>query len=182
MLPKRGRAKMKKVILCALVLAVNGVLVNSVLAQEVDRYLVTYVRSQIGASDQPIRSATAVTVVNQSSITCLVRVEWFLDNGISVCNKSQNVPSGGTFRFCSRNLSTSITACDPISICTPPLTSSPTGNQGKAIVSSSKGFDCSLLAVEARVYYTTGTGVLDAAISAISNSKIVFAGEGNLGD
>jgi hypothetical protein len=170
---------MKKVILCALVLAVNGVLVNSVLAQEVDRYLVTYVRSQ---SNTPIRSATAVTVVNQSSTTCRVRVEWFLDSNptIPVCNRFRDVPAGGTFQFCSRNLSTSITNCDPI--CTPPLTSSPTGNEGKAIVSSSNNFECSLLGVEARVYYTTGAGVLDTAISAISNSKIVRVDDGNFGD
>jgi hypothetical protein len=46
-------------------------------------------------------------------------------------------------------------------------------------VSSSEGFDCSLLGVEARVYYTTPD---DAQVSAISNSKIVFAGDGNIGD
>src|ERR1700737_353061 len=75
MLFKRGRAKMKKVILCALVLAANGVLVNSVLSQEkVPRYLVTYVRSQ---NPGPIRAATAVTVTNQSSESCAVQVEWF---------------------------------------------------------------------------------------------------------
>jgi hypothetical protein len=65
---------MKRVILFALVLAVHGVLLNSVLAQEIPRYLVTYVRSQnVG----PIRSATAVTVTNQSSESCTVQVEWF---------------------------------------------------------------------------------------------------------
>jgi hypothetical protein len=67
---------MKKVILCAVVLAANGVLVNSVLAQEVvvPRYLVTYTRSQNAG---PIRAATAVTVTNQSSESCAVQVEWF---------------------------------------------------------------------------------------------------------
>jgi hypothetical protein len=51
--------------------------------------------------------------------------------------------------------------------------------EGTAIVSSTDVFECSLIAVDARVYYTTSD---DTAVSAISNSKIVFAGEGNLGD
>src|SRR5437016_2030333 len=41
-LSKRRRSKMKKVILFALVLTVCGVLLNSALAQEIPRYLVTY--------------------------------------------------------------------------------------------------------------------------------------------
>jgi hypothetical protein len=32
------------------------------------------------------------------------------------------------------------------------------------------------------VYYTTGRNPDDTAISGISNSKVVFADEGNLGD
>jgi hypothetical protein len=172
---------MKKVMLVIFVFVVGGVLVNSVLAQEVNRYLVTYVRSQ---SDTPIRSATVVTVVNQSSRDCEVRVKWFLDNAPkdSVCNESASVSSGTARQFCSRNLPLSITRCTDI--CTPELTSSVIGNQGKAIVSSSAELEdtieCSLLGVEARVYYTTGEN--DTALSAISNSKVVFFGEGNLGD
>jgi hypothetical protein len=170
---------MKKIILFALVFVVHGVLLNSVLAQEVNRYLVTYVRSQI---DTSIRSATVVTVVNQSSRACNVRVEWFLDNdpGNSVCNRVAAVNSGTARQFCSRNLPLYITRCTDI--CTPQLLSGLIGNQGKAIVSSSDDdeFECSRLGVEARVYYTTGER--DEAISAISNSKIVFAGDGNIGD
>lgn len=68
-------------------------------------------------------------------------------------------------------------------------------------MSSSNEDGCNLLAVETRVYYTTGVvtktgGDLnllkctvnscelrtDTAVSAISNSKIVFIDEGNLGD
>jgi hypothetical protein len=174
---------MKKVILCALVLAVSGVLVNSVLAQEDERYVVTYVRS---STTTTLRSATVVTVVNQSSRACNVRVEWFLDNepGNPVCSRVPAVSSGTARQFCSRNLPLSITRCTDI--CEPPLTSGLIGNQGKAIVSSTDVFECSLLAVEARVYYTTGPAgpspANDTAISAISNSKVVFFGEGNLGD
>jgi hypothetical protein len=50
-----------------------------------------------------------------------------------------------------------------------------------AVVSSSKEpTECSRIAVDARVYYTSGAN--DTGIAAISNSKIVFFGEGNLGD
>src|SRR5689334_10066778 len=103
-LSKTGRAKMKKVILCALVLAANGVLVNSVLSQEpvtlvshLPRYLVTYVRSQNAG---PIRAATAVTVTNQSSESCSVQVEWFrslpLQSGaLSLCILEETIPSKG---------------------------------------------------------------------------------------
>jgi hypothetical protein len=162
---------MKKVILCAFVLAVHGVLLNSVLAQEMQRYVVTYIRSQTG---EGIRSATAVTVVNQSNSTCTVEVEWFTPSGTSVCTHDSFLAPGEVREFCSRPLQFE-TGC--IVPCTPPLTNLVLG---KAIVSSTAVFDCSLIAVEARVYYTTGAG--DTAISAISNSKIVFAGEGNLGD
>jgi hypothetical protein len=179
MLSKRRRAKMKKVILFALVLAVNGVLVNSVLAQDqIDRYLVTYVQS-IGGNTIGIRSLTAVTVVNQSSLSCPVQVTFFRPNGINrPCTLIATLAPGVTRNYCSRNVSSLITPCD--SACTSNLIDLASG---KAIVSSTDVFECSLIAVDARVYYTTGGGAAnDTAITAISNSKIVFAGEGNLGD
>jgi len=175
---------MKKVILCALVLVANGVLVNSVLALEkvVPRYLVTYVRSQ---NPGPIRAATAVTVTNQSSESCAVQVEWFRSQPpqppTSLCILEVTIPSKDARQFCSRNLIGSITNCAPFA--TPANCPGSFAFEGTAIVSSSNTSDCRLLGVEARVYYTTSSnGVNDAAISAISNSKIVFAGEGNLGD
>jgi hypothetical protein len=181
MLSIKRRAKMKKVILCALVLAANGVLVNSVLSQEiVPRYLVTYVRSQIAG---PIRAATAVTVTNQSSESCAVEVEWFRSNpATSLCKLNVTIASHGANQFCSRNLIGSITNCAPFA--TPANCPGSFAFEGTAIVSSSSDTsDCRLLGVEARVYYTTSSnGTNDTAISAISNSKIVFAGEGNLGD
>src|ERR1700687_4225646 len=89
---RKRRAKMKKVILCALVLAANGVLVNSVLSQEiVPRYLVTYVRFQ---NPGPIRAATAVTVTNQSNESCAVQVEWFRSAPLtSLCILEETIPS-----------------------------------------------------------------------------------------
>jgi hypothetical protein len=181
MLSKRGRAKMKKVILCAIVLAVHGVLLNSVLAQDqVDRYLVTYVQS-IGGDTKGIRSLTAVTVVNQSSLSCPVQVTFFRPDGITrPCTLIATLAPGVTHNYCSRNVSSLITPCD--STCTSNLTLIDLAS-GKAIVSSTDVFECSLIAVDARVYYTMGGAAAnDTAITAISNSKIVFAGEGNLGD
>jgi hypothetical protein len=166
---------MKKGILFALVLTVCGVLHNSVLAQQSPRYLVTYARSQnVG----PIRSATVVTVTNQStSELCRVQVEWFLSSGDSVCTLTELANPGVTRHFCSRNLPDGITSCFPVA--TPTTCPGLFGSQGTAVVSSSATFECSLIGVDARVYYMTPG---DAEVSAISNSKVVFAGEGNLGD
>jgi hypothetical protein len=184
MLSKRRRSKMKKIILVTLVLGVCGVLHNSVLAQEQldSRYLITYWRS---LTNLAIRSGTVVTVVNQSSDICNVQVEWFLSGqqfsatpaGVS---GPLEVSPGGAVHFCSRNLSPNIPGCTGGGVSVPALTGAGGDNQGKAIVSSTAKFPCSLIGVDARVYFTTG--VNDTAISAISNSKIVFAGEGNLGD
>jgi hypothetical protein len=196
MLSKR-RSKMKKVILFALVLAVSGVLLNSVLAQEypypdessdtdvaiapeyyegVPRYLVTYARSQTGGG---IRSATVVTVTNPSSAACSVQVEFFTDaQTIPVCTINQTVNPGIVRQFCSRTLPNTITNCGGVGrICSPELTG---GAQGRAVVSSDP-VTCPL-GVDARVYYTTAGTPPDTAISAISNSKIVNVNTGNEGD
>jgi hypothetical protein len=175
---------MKKVILFALALAVCGVFHNSVLAQEnSDRYLVTYVRSS--ATSAAIRSATVITVINQSSSDCNVQVEWFVSPPPSLdrlCTNNFVLHPGSALQVCSRSLPGSIAVCGDV--CSPQLTAQ--NHQGKAIVSSSEGFQCSLIAVDARVYFTTGgagpSPANDTAILAISNSKVVFAGEGNLGD
>src|SRR5438105_3545271 len=128
MLSKRRRSKMKKVILFALVLAVCGLLHNSVLAQE-ERYLVTYVRSSTLTAN---RSATAVTVINQSSRSCNVQVAWFdaFSPSIPLCMDEVPVLAGQAVQFCSRGLPNSITTCN--AVCSPALTSQ---FQGKAIVS-----------------------------------------------
>jgi hypothetical protein len=58
-----------------------------------------------------------------------------------------------------------ITTCN--TICDPELTFT----EGKAIVSSSAPDECSRIAVDARVYYTTGD-VTDTGVVAVSNPKI----------
>jgi hypothetical protein len=170
---------MKKVILVTLLLAICGALDNSALAQEVPRYLVTYWRSLTNSN---IRSATVVTVVNQSlSTDCHVQVEWVSSfNTHAGMSGPLPLPHGEAVHFCSRNLP-NIPSCSSGGVSVPALNGAGGQNQGTAIVSSSSEFECGLIAVEARVYYTTGAGATEA-VSAISNSKVVFAGDGNLGD
>src|SRR5262249_38288062 len=134
----------------------------------VDRYLVTYMNSQTGNA---IRSATVVTVTNQSSRSCAVQIEWFrgFTPNTPACTTTAVIDPGVTEDFCSRNLPGAITACNII--CDPELTF----DEGKAIVSSSENASCGLIGVEARVYYTTGEG--DTGVSGISNPKIIRADE-----
>ena len=174
---------MKKVILVVFVLAICGVLHNSALTQQLDsRYLVTYWRSLTG---NQIRAVTAVTVVNQSDSVCNVQVEWFRSAGPHVnFSGPQPLNPGEALQFCSRSVGALITNCPQRGIAAPPLpTDAANTNQGTAIVSSTDSPACRNIAVDARVYQTTGTNTAgDTAISAISSSKIVFVDEGNLGD
>jgi hypothetical protein len=178
---------MKKVILCMLALAICGAS-SIALAQKADdgdsgarastppasqllvaRYLVTYLKSHT----DPPRSATVVTVINQSSASCSVQVDWFVGFGpdTPVCTTVTNIDSGVANDFCSRNLLSNITSCN--TVCSPELTSS----EGKAVVSST----CGAIGVDSRVYYTTGASS-DTGVAAVSNPKIVRVGTGNRGD
>jgi hypothetical protein len=132
--------------------------------QVANRYLVTYMSSD---TSSPNRSATVVTVTNQSNKSCDVKVTWFkgFTPDTPVCTTTTKVASGVTHDFCSRSLPQDITACN--SICDPELTF----DEGKAIVSSSKSNDCDDIGVESRVYYTTGGA--DTEVAAVSNPKIV---------
>jgi hypothetical protein len=136
----------------------------------VERYLVTYLKSR---SDAP-RSATVVTVTNQATRSCEVRIEWFagFTPDTPACTTSATLAAGVTHDFCSRGLLAGITTCN--STCDPALTFT----EGKAIVSSSP---CSRIGVESRVYYTTGE-TSDTGVSAVSNPNIVRVPEGNRGD
>jgi hypothetical protein len=134
------------------------------------RYLVTYMNSQ--TADR-IRSATAVTVTNQSPSHCLVGVSYFKGfspNSSPVCSTSFIIPPEFTVDFCSRNLPLALTVCN--STCSPELTF----DEGRAIVSST----CREIGVSGRVYYTSGDD--DGEVAAISDSKIVAFGRGNTGD
>ena len=137
----------------------------------VERYLVTYLKSR---TDAP-RSATVVTVTNQSTESCEVKIDWFLgfDPNTPVCTTTALVAPGVTHDFCSRDLLDNITTCN--STCVPGLTFA----EGKVLVSSNQS--CHAIGVESRVYYTTGD-VSDTGVAAVSNPKIVRAGESSDGD
>jgi hypothetical protein len=134
------------------------------------RYLVTYMNSQTGGRT---RSATVVTVTNQSSSSCRVAVSYFLgfsSNANPVCSTSFAITPDFTIDFCSRNLPGEVTVCN--SICAPELTL----DEGRAIVSST----CKEIGVSSRVYYTSGNN--DEQITGVTDSKIVRFGQGNNGD
>jgi predicted outer membrane repeat protein len=171
---------MNKVALFTLVLAACGMLDNTVLAQEQPRYRVTFIKNQTAGAGAAILSATVVTVVNQSSTSCGVRVEWFRQTGASAClSRVVDVGPGQAVQFCSRGqpLLPTISDCHTVGLC--PV---PSPANGTAVVFSEPQPGCDLLAVEARVYYFSTTAGGDTAIQAVSNSRVVFFGEANLGD
>jgi hypothetical protein len=134
------------------------------------RYLVTYMNSQTKGS---IRSATIVSVTNQSNTINRVFVSFFKglsDNTSPVCVCAYAIPPEFTIDFCTRELPSEITACN--SVCDPELTF----DEGRAIVSSM----WPEIGVSSRVYYTRGNR--DDELLAITDSKIVAFGRGNKGD
>lgn len=136
----------------------------------VARYLVTYMSSQTGGS---VRSATVVSVTNQSDKTNLVSVSYFKgfsDNTSPVGVTSFSIPPDFTVDFSSRNIPGELTTVN--SVCNPELTF----DEGRAIVSSRRPE----IGVSSRVYYTAGDR--DRELLAITDSKVVRFGQGNKGD
>ena len=134
------------------------------------RYLVTYMNSQTGGR---VRSATVVTVTNQSEKPNLVTVSYFKgfsNNTSPVGSTSFLIPPDFTVDFSSRDLPGELTTCN--SICNPELVF----DEGRAIVSSKRPE----IGVSSRVYYTRGDDDLD--LLSITDSKVVRFGQGNKGD
>jgi hypothetical protein len=130
----------------------------------VRRYLVTYMKSRDD------RSATVVTVTNQSKADCRVQVEWQVGFSTgNVCATTLALAPGFTADFCSRGLNSALTTCN--STCNPDLDF----HEGKAYVTSA----CSQIGVSARVYYTQDR---DTRVEAITDSKVVRVNSGNSGD
>jgi len=134
------------------------------------RYLITYMNSQTRSR---IRSATVVSVTNQSSKTNRVSVSYYkglTNNSSPVCVCSYSIPPDFTIDFGSRDLPIEITCCN--CVCKPELTF----DEGRIIVSST----FPEIAVSSRVYYTEGDK--DTQMLAITDSKVVPIGKGNAGD
>ena len=134
------------------------------------RYLVTYMNSQTGGA---IRSATVVSVTNQSRVINRVYVSFFKgfqDNSAPVGVAAFAIPPDFTVDFGSRNLPGEITVVNATP--TPELVF----DEGRAIVSSM----WPEIGVSARVIYTRGDN--DRDIAAITDSKVVVFGKQNIGD
>jgi hypothetical protein len=136
----------------------------------VPRYLVTYMHSETGGA---IRTATVVSVTNQSDRPNLVSVSYFkglTDNTSPVCMTSLSIPPDFTIDFSSRDLPPELTLSN--SVCNPELVF----DEGRAIVSSRRP----QIGVSSRVYYTAGDR--DEELLSITDSKIVRFGQANKGD
>jgi hypothetical protein len=136
----------------------------------VPRYVVTYMNSQTGGR---IRSATIVTVTNQSPRPNVVSVSYFKGfspNTSPVGMTTLVIPPDFTVDFASRNIPGELTVVN--SVCNPELVF----DEGRAIVSSRQPE----IAVSSRVYYTPGDA--DLELLAITDSKVVRLDEGNKGD
>lgn len=147
---------------------------QAVPAGQTARYIVTYIKSNTTSG---FRTASVVSVTNNSSVTCSISVDWFagLTGGSSgSCTTNLSVAAGNTVDFCSRNVPSGVTSCN--STCSP----AQTFLEGRAQVASTADAagKCAGLAVESRVYYLTGT-TTDTGVAAVSNPNIIRVGESN---
>src|SRR5215218_6393513 len=137
----------------------------------VPRYLVTYMNSN--TANAAMRSATVVSVTNQSRLVNQVSVTFFkgFTNDSSPSGTvAFAIPPQFTVDFASRNLPDELTATTAVS--NPELTF----DEGRAIVSSM----WPEIGVSARVYYTAGAR--DESLHAITDSKVIVYGGRNNGD
>ena len=139
------------------------------------RYIVTYMNSQTTAN---FRSATVVSVNNQSDVSCSVTVEYFKGfTNTAACTSTATIASGFTHDFCSRAIPGGATTCN--STCSPGLVF----DEGRARVASTADANgkCANIGVDARLYHFTGT-TTDTSVAAIANPTIVRVGQGNSGN
>ncbi len=137
----------------------------------VPRYLVTYMNSQ--TAKQSMRSATVVSVTNQSKLINRVFVTFFkgfTDDSSPVGTAAFAIPPQFTVDFASRSLPGELTVTNAVP--NPELSF----DEGRAIVSSM----WPEIGVSARVYYTSGDG--DERLHAITDSKVVVYTQANQGD
>jgi len=137
----------------------------------VPRYLVTYMNSQ--TANDAMRSATVVSVTNQSNLINRVFVTFFrgfTDDSSPIGTAAFAIPPQFTVDFASRSLPGELTVTNAVP--NPELTF----DEGRAVVSSM----WPEIGVSARVYYTAGDN--DDRLHAITDSKVIVYGERNRGD
>jgi hypothetical protein len=143
-------------------------------AGSTSRYIVTYMNSQTTAN---FRSATVISVNNQSPVACSVTVEYFKGFvATAACTSTASIAAGFTHDFCSRAIPGGATTCN--STCSPGLVF----DEGRARVASTADANgqCANIGVDARLYHFTGT-TADVAIAGIASPAVVRIGQGNAG-
>lgn len=124
-------------------------------------------------ANKAMRSATVVSVTNQSNLINRVFVTFFKgfsDDSSPVGTAAFAIPPQFTVDFASRTLPGDLTVTNAVP--NPELTF----DEGRAVVSSMWPD----IAVSARVYYTAGER--DDQLHAITDSKVVVYGAANQGD
>jgi hypothetical protein len=138
---------------------------------QVPRYVATYMASQTGPSP---RSATVISITNNSSSVCGTSVDWKVGFGGVSCTTTLSLAPGQTGEHCSRSLNSGLAICN--ATCSPELTAI----EGNAIIGSTSGTPCAAIAVSARTFYTTGTS--DLTLNGVSDTNLVRVASGNNGD
>jgi hypothetical protein len=151
--------------------ALSQELTSRMHALHLPRYIATYMNSQ---TRDPQRSATVVSITNDSSSTCESSVDWKIGFGGVACTTTLILNPGETGDHCSRSIPSTLTVCNVT--CSPELTF----DEGNAIIGSTRASPCTAIAVSARTYYTTGTS--DENLNAITDARIVRIGDGKDGN
>ncbi|PNG26300.1 hypothetical protein CR492_09285 [Methylocella silvestris] len=138
------------------------------------RYVIPFYTSQTVFSTA--RSVTVVGIFNNSNVACSVFVQFqFASQTSSICTITATVPARTSAQLCSRPVG------DPLAPCN---ASCPGGgltfNTGHAYVGSSTAPPgCKTIAVDPRIYYTTGS---DSVILGSSQLSLVPVNAANKGD
>ena len=144
----------------------------SLAAGHVARYRLTYMHSQTGAAN---RSATVISITNQNAAgNCSTSVDWRIGFGGVACTTVLTLGPGQTGEHCSRPLPNTIVSCN--ATCAPALIFT----EGNAVIGSQNTTACSRIAVDGRLYHTTGS--TDSGVAATTNLNVVRIGAANAGD
>jgi len=116
------------------------------------------------------RTATIVSITNQSSDPCEVSVDWTYADGSSVvCTTVSTIVPGATHQHCTRAVPILVSTCQ--ATCSPALTF----HEGSGVVSRLKTCK-NTLAIDARLYHM---GAADVPVQGIADLKVIQFGKKN---
>lgn len=116
------------------------------------------------------RTATIVSITNQSSDPCEVSVDWsYADGSAVVCTTVSTIPPGATHQHCTRGVPILVSTCE--ATCAPALTF----HEGSGVVSRLKTCK-NTLAIDARLYHM---GAGDSPVQGIADLKVIQFGKKN---